>query len=451
MKKVLVVTYFFYPYGGQTSHWRTQTLTKLAKLGWNINVLRVKKDKWLEKLMDNEMEMPKEITITEVPYHQLDLKNKLINLLKKIKPSKKNNAEAAKPAIPSQRPEAASTNSTAMRELKNFLLFPDGRPFWVIISAIYGVLVGIKWRPDVVYVISNWKSNVVSGWLISKLLHKPLVVEYKDPWMVDTNWTIDTPPIFRRVCTKFEEKIQRDATVLIGPTEGLVQKYKEFFPAIDNDKWHLITHGFDYEELEPYQRDLRVWEPPLRMAYAATRLRCVSYEIFNLLKAIRKVNEQKVIVRLDCFGDDNGAREMAQSLGMRIGEEIVFHGLHLKTTVLDAYQASDVMVVLLDDNYWNRVKCTSKIFDLLGSRRPVLACTPKEGLLAKIIRQNKVGLVVANEDEFEIEAAIRQFFQDASQNLLKIKYDLDAKTSYERDFLVKRLDNCLNEAIGVKH
>jgi glycosyltransferase involved in cell wall biosynthesis len=150
---------------------------------------------------------------------------------------------------------------------------------------------------------------------------------------------------------------------------------------------------------------------------------------------------------LICIGKAGKAKPFAQSLGLT-EEDVEFIDLMPKSFVIDQYQDSDVLVMLLDNTPWNKAKYTSKIFDLLAARRPILACVPTDSLAAQVIRSSKVGITVENENPEEIADAILDLYRQYEEVSVAEIYNLDAKLQFEREKLVDKLEACLMNAVS---
>lgn len=444
--KIFVLSYFFHPFGGQASYWRTRTIAKLASRGWHVTVLRVCNDPYLKHISDGEVNFPDTLTIKTTRCFNLSA---VVDRLRgvefgKVPPSRMKRGRGRRTG------PARSFSATLKRTLLMVWLlanFPDGRLVWLFSSIVVGLSNALRERPTVIYSICNPQSNVVSGLVLSVLLRVPLVIEYKDAWTVDGNIFTGKPCLHRALGRWLEGRALARSCCLIGVTEGLIRKYEEVYPVESGSKWELITHGYDIEDIERYLKPLREWSRPLKLVYAATRLQNMSYDIKNLLRAIKKVNENGRRVELACYGHPSGADAFARGLGLD-GETVMFHGPREKTVVWEANQASDSLVVVLNETQWNMKKYTSKLFDLFAHRRPLLACVPPGGAADGIIRRLRVGVSVSNEDPAAIAEAIARLHDEAERGSLEAVYSLGPKVEFERNRLVDKLERCLESAMG---
>jgi hypothetical protein len=356
---------------------------------------------------------------------------------------------------PKNKPVENSTQNKQRGIFKRLLLsiwytinWPDMRGSWMVNAFFVGLYSGLRSRPNAIYSICNPQSNVVTGYLLSVILRVPLVLEYKDAWSVDTNFQQDRPGFLNRLDRVFDSLAIRRASVILGVTPGLVERYKQNYISARSKDWRVVTHGYDEDEIAPYRCPLLSSEMPLRLVYAATRLQVRSYSMEGILNAIAMINKDGVVrIKLDCYGHDTGASALASSLGICDGS-VIFHGVVSKSILIKAYQQSDVVCVLLNDTDWNRKKYTSKIFDLIASQRPILACVPPEGMAAGLVKELGIGQVVANEDAEGIGKSMKIFIKQAENGGLDKYYDLSPKLKYERERLVIQLEEAIKKAIG---
>jgi glycosyltransferase involved in cell wall biosynthesis len=271
------------------------------------------------------------------------------------------------------------------------------------------------------------------------------VIDYKDGWTVDEHIQKYWTKLHTGLANKLEKKALKRATVLIGVTDGLIKSYRCSYPRESQDKWCLITHGFDAQDFKPSLKPLRDWSPPLKIVYAATHLNGISYSMDKFLEAIKLVNRGNRKVHLTCIGRPNGADAYAGILGLT-DKDVTFLGPQPKQFVIRAYQDADILVMILNSTEWNKEKYTSKLFDLLGAQRPILACVPEEGKAGDLIRKLGVGKIVENEKPREIADKIEVFLKEFAARKVKTQYNLGPKYKFERQNIVAQLESRLIRA-----
>jgi len=166
----------------------------------------------------------------------------------------------------------------------------------------------------------------------------------------------------------------------------------------------------------------------------------------KFLEAIQLINQRNKKVELTCIGRPNGADAYAKLLGLT-DEDVKFLGSQPKQFVIQAYQHADILVMILNSTEWNKAKYTSKLFDLLGAQRPILACVPVEGKAADLIRTLRVGKIVGNERPQEIADELQVILKEFAAGKVEKHYNLEPKFLYERKNMVNNLESCLIRAV----
>lgn len=333
----------------------------------------------------------------------------------------------------------------ALKNMLQYINFPDGRIDWMVSSTVIGALSCIKWKPDVIYSICNPQSNVIVGLLLSKIFRVPLILEYKDAWTIDEYLMKKKSKAYMRLSKSLESNALNRATVLIGVTEGLIQAYKSNYIETIG-KWKIIPHGYDRELFCNMEKDFSDWKPPLTIVYAATNLSGMSYSIDCFLKALKIANENENKFFLRCYGNPGHSESLARKIGLT-SSDIEFNRFADKSTVIMAYRDADVLLMILNKGSWNEKKCTSKLFDLLGARRPILACVPYQSEAAKLIRKLKVGSITENEDIKNTVIKLNEFYNKFQSKTICHYYDLRIKSDFERESMVNKLADAIHIAV----
>jgi len=450
--KILMVSYFFHPFMGQASDWRTRSACSLANRGHSVSVLRVKNDRRLTICNQEQMiPLPNKVNEIAVPVFCLKyIAEKVAKRLNLDLNQQLHEDQGTKNFI--QKRQLINTHNlkqklkSCLKKTWSCINFPDGRLDWIFMSTIYGIFSCLKHRPDVVYSICNPQSNVIIGLILSKFCRRPLVLDYKDAWTLDENLMAKKSRIYKWISKKIESSALKTSCRLIGVTDGIIDSYEKLYPDESSGKWELITHGFDKVIFEKMEKDFQTWQPPLKIVYAATNLNGVSYTLNTFLEALKLANMPEKKFHLLCFGNPAGADRYARSLGLS-SADVEFFGPCDKGFVVNAYRRSDLLLTILNNSKWNEKKYTSKLFDLLGARRPILACVPLASRAAELVHNLKVGKVTENDKVETIVRILLEFFEEFSLRKINMLYDTSEKLQFERENLVEKLERCLTEAV----
>jgi glycosyltransferase involved in cell wall biosynthesis len=326
------------------------------------------------------------------------------------------------------------------------LLFPDPQLLWQPAAQLGLARELARERPDVVF---------VSGPPFSQFLLAPttrafrrrtaLVLDYRDEWSTyRTSYEMMGSVLGRLIGDPLEHALLRSAHAITIATEEFRAALLERFPFLDPSRVHAIPNGYDDEDMPAEHVD-----PPkdrLVIAYAGTIFKLTSTRGF--LAGIRRFHER--------------SPELAQSLSVRFMGRIVeteadaFEGtraLGVETLgylphdeVLRALAASHITLCVLDDVTGAERIYPAKIFELMAIGRPILTLSP-EGALARLVRSEKLGVVLPPRDEAAIAAHLESLVNDFRAGKLSAKTTAKPPARFSRRALAGDFARVFREAV----
>jgi hypothetical protein len=88
---------------------------------------------------------------------------------------------------------------------------------------------------------------------------------------------------------------------------------------------------------------------------------------------------------------------------------------------------------------------TSKLFEYMPLRKPILAIIPPEGAAAQVVSSLKLGKVVSPTDLVTIKQELLSFFSDWEKGSLSLNVDEEKVKMFTRKFLTSRLASLFDE------
>jgi glycosyltransferase involved in cell wall biosynthesis len=376
-RRVLLVAREFPPSGGAPAI----RLTKLAKylpgLGWEVEVLTIPEDHaWSPDptLLD---ELPAGLAV-----------HRVARLLAAAMDPAKGTSGAAGELRPGWR-----------RRLATALLMPDPALLW----AIPALREARRLAPRLDAVLTSappFSTHLVGLGLAGRLAW---VADYRD------NWT--TNPDFRRgavphALNRFlERRVLSRAGAVTVVSETARSELLRFRPGLAG-RVQIAINGFDPDDLPRAQPDRELF----RVVYAGSmgEHRDPAPLIRALACAAREDPELGTRLRLELIGRIPGSvKAQAQTL---LGERISTPGFVAHREALRRSAAAAVLVVLSSRAEAGEAALTSKLFECLALRRPVLFIGPA-GPGAALVRRLDAGEVVEPGDEGNLAAAVQRLFE----------------------------------------
>jgi CelD/BcsL family acetyltransferase involved in cellulose biosynthesis/glycosyltransferase involved in cell wall biosynthesis len=226
-RRALFVCYFYPPLLTSGTARSVEFTRRLPALGWEVTILTVQesRDPW-EKGRGGEV--PPGVRVhrsTELPLaHALDILQAILSRLARL-----------------------AGRTLKGHPLRAVFAFPDPQVAWQ--STVPGIRHGRDC--DVVYASCSPFSSAISGRLISLVLRKPLVLDFRDPWTVNPYMQIAG---LRGRLTKIAERwCLSGASAVLLNTVGTERLYRDAYPEF-TALFRVVPNGFD--RLTPVEREI---------------------------------------------------------------------------------------------------------------------------------------------------------------------------------------------------
>lgn len=266
-------------------------------------------------------------------------------------------------------------------------------------------------RPDdVVFITAPPFSMFLSAPLVRLLSRSAVVLDYRDEWITIRSQYEMMGGLSRLLGGPLEHAVLRSAHMVTTATEEFRKNLLEHFSFLRPEQVVAIENGYDPDD---FPRELP--EPPTDrfvLTYAGSIL--VQNSPRGLLGAVRRLHEREpelaklleVVFLGRVVDTELPWFEGTEALGVKR------LGYVDKDKVTPALAASHMVLCLLDEMPGAERIYPAKIFELLYLGRPCLTLAP-EGALTRLVRDHRLGPVVAPRDEAaiaaELERALRMF------------------------------------------
>lgn len=303
---------------------------------------------------------------------------------------------------------------------------------------------------DVLIVSSPSFFSVISAWLLSILKGVPFVFEVRDLWpavfvelgVLRNRWIIGALEFI-------EMFLYRRSAAVVTVTESFREiLVRRGLPA---DKVVTVTNGVDLDDFKPGPAD-----PALRGELGAAGKFLVLYigahGISQALKSI--LDAARILLPKDDIlfvfigeGAEKAALvERAREWGL---SNVRFLPGQARGTVEGYYRAADLCLVPLRDIPLFDTFIPSKMFEMLGCARPILASV--RGEAARILSDSQAALVVGPEDAQAIADGIVALKQDAPRRETMASRGREfVSKNYQRRDLALRYGRLLEEIAAKK-
>ncbi len=402
MKKVLIISYYFPPSGGPGVQRVLKFVKYLPQFGYQPVVLTV---------IDGDFPALDESLLREIPQGVRVVRTRIFEpygVYRKLTGRKPGVAVDVE-NIPSGGKKKSSHPMERFAELVRSTLFiPDARIGWLPSAVAAGRRVIEEENIDIIYSSSPPYTSSVIARSLRKRTGKPWVMGLRDPWTgfisTPNRWFL--PAAFDR---HLERSSVKRANAVEIAWEGIGKDILGKYPEIDNSKIVYIPNGFDSEDYPdiPPEKSRKFTVTYTGSMYGRRNPRTLLNSV-KLLLAEGKISAENFrVVFAGRFGAE--VREMFAEPELARCIEVKGYLEHEESIKL--LLRSDLLVLIVDESELSGEIVPGKVFEYIGSGKPVIAYAP-EGAAARVIRSTGAGVVVAPDDAVGGSAAIHSFFTD---------------------------------------
>ncbi len=301
--------------------------------------------------------------------------------------------------------------TTWLSRFKNWVFdlvtIPDHMVFWVPFAAVKGLSLLLRNDIQVIYTSSPPHSEHLAGLVLSRLSRKPWVADFRDP-MLDSSGYNPSTWIRRSIDEALEKLIVHYADSVLIISDHYRRIMESRYPS-SMHKFMTMPNGFDldeYKDAEPHV-----------------------FDKFTILYAGSFYAERNPRFFLKSFG----AWFRKQPPDTRSNVQVIFYGImpdevkkEIKHQGLDGVvtapgaiprrelipllKGADVLLLIIGYDPESRGTVTSKIFEYMACRRPILALVP-EGDAADILADYEKASVISSEDIGAVEVFLTEVYR----------------------------------------
>jgi glycosyltransferase involved in cell wall biosynthesis len=381
-KKVLVIAYGFPPIAYVGTHRTLRFCRYLPDNGWLPTVLTIREDIHIQNDFNLLRKIPREIKIS---------RTRNIDVWRSVWKSYSEglNGDSGTGLIRRFRRLAQSL-------ILSIFSIPDHMLLWVPFAVMRGLELSGKEDFDIIYSTSPPHSEHLAGVILSKILKKNWVVDFRDP-IVD-NFCLQNIPAYQRLInSRLERVIVKNAHRVILVSDLHCKILRERYPSY-RDKFLVIKNGYDpdqFRKLEPccYNK--------FTILYTGSLYGPILPDFF--LRGLKQwVDERCPAVRDDVqalfYGIGNKRVEvLAREMG--IEDMVKVFGFIPQDEIIRKQKGADLLLLILSFDEKSKCVISSKVYEYMAAGSPILAVVP-DGDALRTIRSHTQYYHV-NENDYE--------------------------------------------------
>jgi glycosyltransferase involved in cell wall biosynthesis len=424
MKKVLIITYYWPPAGGPGVQRVLKFAKYLPEYGWQPVILTVLEGEYPSA----DYSLLKDISPSCTIFKTKSLEP--FSIYKKfIKKSPDSNISTD---ILTQK-EGISTREKFSQWLRANLFIPDAKIGWIPYARKAGIRIIKNENINLIFSSSPPHSVQLVARYLAQRSGLKWVADFRDPWMEIVYYQNLKRNFFTRYIDKrLEKRVLEKSNSVISISNSILELFKH---KVRLKEGHVIPNGFD-------QEDFRNIEYKRSKQFTITYTGVLSDERipYCLLPALKRFQKENLNFRLQLYGHTCiRFRNIIASENLQ--DHVNFFPYVSHDHVVKTLIYSDVLLLIIDNVPNNKGFLTGKLFDYLGSKRPILAIGPINGDAAGIISKTNSGTIISYEDNENAYTILKKRYKDWENN--STTFDSDTG-SFERKHLTQKLANVFN-------
>lgn len=436
---VLLVTYSFPPAAG-VGVLRAVSLAKyLPENGIQLDVLTTRNAAAVGQDAKPLAQLPQTVRIhrTWTP----DLPFGLRKFIKKVV-SRSASSRPATTAAASSNASAAPPKPNPLKRLIGNLLLPDPQVGWIPFALRAARKIIRERGIDLVLITVPPFSTVRLVTRLRRLFpHLPIVLDFRDEWLTTTIDLVsfNNNQRARDVAHKAESEAVRDASAVVCVTEAAVAELRKRYPQQPANKFHCIPNGFDIA-----LPSIRTPQPAaetqdlVTLTYIGTVYGSTDPKPF--VEAVLLLPpEIRARLRLRFIGhiETPSLRETILRLRPAVTLELI--GFLPQAEALAYIAQTDYLLLITHDP----INVAAKLYDYIGSGRPILAAVHPTGDVRRILNRTHAGWSASIQDTAAITRLLMEAVQRAPDLARQFAPDQDAIAGYHRRPLTARYSELL--------
>lgn len=382
-RRWLCIAYAFPPINRSGTHRTLGFVRELEQLGWTATVLTVATD---QDATDPDLlrDVPPNTNVIRTRWN--NYRGGICSILRRHPAG---GVDTARPRPVTPNPTEPRPAGSLRRLVTGLLALPDSRVGWLL-PAVYTAIRAAKRTPfDVVYSTSPYPTAHLIALLVSRVLKRPWVADFRDPWRGNP-FDVPKHPWVDRLDAYLERLVIRNADQIVTTSPTLTDRMRRRFPD-RAAKFSTILNAFDDIRITRVRPHRPIGDDCFIITHAGQFYGSRSpVPIFLALRHLRSEDPRLAArVRLILIGPptyhDRYLYDIAAEHG--VADLTVVPGRKPHGDTLNWIAGSNAVMLAAAVGDGAELQIPNKLFEYMALKRPILALSSPRNPLAVILQE----------------------------------------------------------------
>lgn len=251
-------------------------------------------------------------------------------------------------------------------------------------------------------------SDHLIGLVVSSLLHRPWIADFRDPWVEYIHWQQWEGGAGRRLTGWAESAVVARAAGVVSVNAHMTRRFRDRYPR-HADKFLTIENGYDPDDFAGIERPSP--NRRFRILHAGS--------LYETRSPMAVIEAWRQFVRETPGSVDHARLEFAGRVGSFAGDmskpedqgTIQYVGMLPHREALAAMVEADANLIILPNLPGSESDTTAKMYECIGSGRAILATVPEDGAAARELHRHTGVWRVAPDDVEGICRAMGEMYR----------------------------------------
>lgn len=439
MRKVLIIAYYFPPSGGPGVQRVLKFVQYLRDFAWEPVVLTVRDGTFPARDESLLAKIPDGVDVYRTDlFEPYDLYRRFTGRTKSdgVDVNTLKSADAGR-----------SLTESISEVIRATLFIPDARIGWKRYAVKEGMRIIREEGIDAIYSSSPPYTCSLIARDLKRRSGLPWIAGFRDPW----TGFLTTPDRWfapAAIDRRLERSVFTEADAVDVAWTGIMEDARRKYPELPETKFHHLPNGFDSADFPEVDRSERT-DDRFTVTYTGSMYGVRTPREF--LDAVAALIESEEIptdrIRLRFigrFGDE--VHDMFRTFphpGIIDVEGYMPHADSIRQLFL-----SDALLLVVDTTGDSAHIVPGKVYEYIGTGRPVLAIAPEEGAIAELIEETGAGFVAHQSNPEGICSALLRLYRHHRQEAEGPERQEDRIARYERRNVTGALAALLDRTVA---